>query len=179
MWERETVQANVWNDRSKVEEWRAAWAEVCNWYLSMERVNVRIDHRSYARQGVEQEPGHHSKSLLLSGFQPAPIDTKPPAPYAHTERKPYAVCLCISYRPPVSIPLSHQLFAGLSSRVTLLLTVQARRHHRNAHLSGEVPLHILLTFPAAAQPWKSFPPHLHKSEFLSAGRQSPQYHLSQ
>ena len=59
MWERETVQANDWNDRSKVEEWRAAWAEVCNWYLSMERVNVRIDHRSYARQGVEQEPTVH------------------------------------------------------------------------------------------------------------------------
>lgn len=59
MWERETVQANNWNDRSKVEEWRAAWAEVCNWYLSMGNVKDRIDHRSYARQGVEQEPTIH------------------------------------------------------------------------------------------------------------------------
>lgn len=59
MWERETVQANDWNDRSKVEEWRAAWADVCNWYLSMGNVKDRIDHRSYARQGVEQEPTIH------------------------------------------------------------------------------------------------------------------------
>src|SRR5699024_8042556 len=53
-----------------------------------------------------------SKSLVLSGFQPAPIDTRPPAPYAHTERKPYAVSLYTVYRPPASIRLSHRLSVG-------------------------------------------------------------------
>lgn len=56
MWQRETVQANDWNKREKVEEWRKRWADCCNKYLSQER---RIDHRSYERQGVTQLPTVH------------------------------------------------------------------------------------------------------------------------
>lgn len=56
MWQRETVEANDWNKTEKVEEWREAWANVCNKYLSSEK---RIDHRSYERQGIEQEPTIH------------------------------------------------------------------------------------------------------------------------
>jgi hypothetical protein len=56
VWERETVKANNWNDKSKIEEWRKAWAEECNKYLSQEQ---KIDHRSYARQGIDREPTIH------------------------------------------------------------------------------------------------------------------------
>lgn len=56
MWQRETVQANDWNRREKVEEWRKRWADCCNKYLSQER---RIDHRSYERQGITQLPTVH------------------------------------------------------------------------------------------------------------------------
>jgi hypothetical protein len=56
MWQRETVAANDWNKRGKVEEWRKRWADCCNKYLSQER---RIDHRSYERQGVTQLPTVH------------------------------------------------------------------------------------------------------------------------
>lgn len=56
MWQRETIQANDWNRREKVEEWRKRWADCCNKYLSQER---RIDHRSYERQGVTQLPTVH------------------------------------------------------------------------------------------------------------------------
>jgi hypothetical protein len=56
VWERETVKANSWNDKSKIEEWRKAWAEECNKYLSQEQ---KIDHRSYARQGIDQVPTIH------------------------------------------------------------------------------------------------------------------------
>lgn len=56
VWERETVKANNWNDKSKIEEWRRAWAEECNKYLSQEQ---KIDHRSYARQGIDKEPTVH------------------------------------------------------------------------------------------------------------------------
>ena len=56
MWQRETVPANDWNDRSKAEEWRAAWAAECNRRLDRQH---QIDHRSYARQAVEQEPPIH------------------------------------------------------------------------------------------------------------------------
>ena len=47
---------NNWNDRERIEEWRKAWADCCNKRLS---VNQRIDHRSYIRQGIEQEPTIH------------------------------------------------------------------------------------------------------------------------
>ena len=47
---------NDWNKKERVEEWRAAWAACCNERLA-ER--DRIDHRSYKRQGIEQEPTIH------------------------------------------------------------------------------------------------------------------------
>lgn len=56
MWQRETVQANDWNRREKVEEWRKRWADCCNKYLAREQ---QIDHRSYERQGVTQLPTVH------------------------------------------------------------------------------------------------------------------------
>lgn len=56
MWQRETVQANNWNCREKVEEWRKRWADCCNKYLAREQ---QIDHRSYERQGLMQLPTVH------------------------------------------------------------------------------------------------------------------------
>lgn len=56
MWQRETVQANDWNRREKVEEWRKRWADCCNKYLAREQ---HIDHRSYERQGITQLPTVH------------------------------------------------------------------------------------------------------------------------
>lgn len=56
LWQTEKVPANDWNDRSKAEEWRAAWATECNRRLDWQH---QIDHRSYARQAVEQEPTIH------------------------------------------------------------------------------------------------------------------------
>ena len=47
---------NDWNRKERVEEWRAAWAECCNAMLSEE---THIDHRSYERQGIAQEPTIH------------------------------------------------------------------------------------------------------------------------
>lgn len=56
MWQRETIQANDWNRREKVEEWRKRWADYCNKYLAREQ---QIDHRSYERQGFTQLPTVH------------------------------------------------------------------------------------------------------------------------
>ena len=47
---------NDWNAAERVEEWRAAWAECCNARLAE---HDRIDHRSYARQGIDQIPTIH------------------------------------------------------------------------------------------------------------------------
>lgn len=56
MWERVTVQTNDWNNQDNVIIWRKAWADVCNQYLEHDK---KIDHRSYAEQGIEMQPTIH------------------------------------------------------------------------------------------------------------------------
>lgn len=56
VWERQTVESTDWNDRSKAEEWRAAWADECNKYLEADK---QVDHRSYERQGKDIIPTIH------------------------------------------------------------------------------------------------------------------------
>lgn len=60
---------NDWNAAERVEEWRAAWAACCNARLA---VRDRIDHRSYARQGVDQIPtiheGYAARQLTAQGL---------------------------------------------------------------------------------------------------------------
>lgn len=42
-----------------VENARARWAELTNEALARAGSDVRVDHRSYERQGIDQEPGEH------------------------------------------------------------------------------------------------------------------------
>lgn len=59
---------NNWNKPERVEEWRTLWAECCNKRLS-ER--DRIDHRSYARRGIDQIPtvheGYTARKIVAGG----------------------------------------------------------------------------------------------------------------
>ena len=59
---------NNWNASERVEEWRAAWAECCNARLTEQD---RIDHRSYARQGIDQQPtiheGYTARKIAAAG----------------------------------------------------------------------------------------------------------------
>lgn len=48
-----------WNEQSKAELWRSAWAELANKYLAENEITERIDHRSFERQGTEQIPTIH------------------------------------------------------------------------------------------------------------------------
>lgn len=54
-----SVPATDWNEQNKAEEWRGAWAEICNRALEQNGHNQRIDHRSYERQGIDQIPTVH------------------------------------------------------------------------------------------------------------------------
>lgn len=56
LWERTTIPANDWNNPGKAEEWRKAWADCLNAVLPAEK---QVDHRSYVRQGIDQEPTIH------------------------------------------------------------------------------------------------------------------------
>ena len=53
------VNTTDWNEPTKAEEWRAAWAEYANHAFELKGLSERIDHRSYVRQGVEQIPTVH------------------------------------------------------------------------------------------------------------------------
>ena len=53
------VPTTDWGSPDTLEHWRQAWAELCNAKFAEKELNCRIDHRSYARQGVEQLPTVH------------------------------------------------------------------------------------------------------------------------
>lgn len=53
------VPTTDWGRPETLEEWRAAWADLCNRKFEEKNLNVRIDHRSYERQGIEKPPTQH------------------------------------------------------------------------------------------------------------------------
>jgi len=53
------ISAVDWNEHIKAEEWREGWAVAANAALEQSGNAERIDHRSYARQGIEQIPAVH------------------------------------------------------------------------------------------------------------------------
>ena len=61
-----TVPTTDWNEKTKAEEWRSAWAEICNQTLEQNGQADRVDHRSYERQGIDQIPTVH---LGTAAFQ--------------------------------------------------------------------------------------------------------------
>ena len=50
---------NGWNDRGNAEIWRSTWADKQNEYLSRNGSSVRVDLRSYKRQGILKIPTVH------------------------------------------------------------------------------------------------------------------------
>jgi hypothetical protein len=54
------VYTTDWNGRNKAEEWRSAWADAVNGALAINgHSGTVVDHRSYARQGVDKIPSIH------------------------------------------------------------------------------------------------------------------------
>jgi len=53
------IPSTDWNEQTKAEEWRAAWADIVNATLERNNHEKRVDHRSYARQSKEQIPTVH------------------------------------------------------------------------------------------------------------------------
>lgn len=55
-----------WDSPQMLEQWRAAWADAVNLALEQEGLDVRVDHRSYERQGMEQIPMiNESKAVIM------------------------------------------------------------------------------------------------------------------
>lgn len=58
------VPTTDWGKPETLEEWRQAWADLCNQKFAEKGLDCRIDHRSYERQGIEQIPTVHELSLI-------------------------------------------------------------------------------------------------------------------
>lgn len=62
-----------WNEQDKAEFWRLAWAELANKYLEQNAISERIDHRSFARQGIDKIPSIHlgvaASQMERKGFE--------------------------------------------------------------------------------------------------------------
>lgn len=55
----DAVPTTDWGSADTLERWREAWAEINNEHFAAHGLNVRLDHRSYEKQGVEQIPTVH------------------------------------------------------------------------------------------------------------------------
>ena len=55
----DAVPTTDWGKPETLEEWRKAWAELCNTKFKEKGLSCRIDHRSYERQGIDQAPTVH------------------------------------------------------------------------------------------------------------------------
>jgi hypothetical protein len=58
------VPTTDWGKPEMLEKWRQAWAEMCNRKFAEKGLAVRIDHRSYERQGVELLPTVHEGATV-------------------------------------------------------------------------------------------------------------------
>ena len=62
-----------WNNRSNIEKWREAWARAQNREFERKKLNIRVRHESYERQGVDREPtihlGHEAAALEKQGIR--------------------------------------------------------------------------------------------------------------
>ena len=58
------VPTTDWGSPETLEYWRQTWAELCNGKFAEKGLDVRIDHRSYERQGVELLPSVHEGATV-------------------------------------------------------------------------------------------------------------------
>ena len=54
-----SIKVNNWDDRSRIEEWRKAWAEICNQQFALHDIEKMVTNESYARQGIDRIPTKH------------------------------------------------------------------------------------------------------------------------
>jgi hypothetical protein len=53
------IQTTDRNEQTKAEDWRESWADIQNQHLEKHGFDVRVDHRSFERQGIDQIPTIH------------------------------------------------------------------------------------------------------------------------
>jgi len=54
-----SIKTHDWDDLGRVQEWRAGWAEVCNFQFRQHGINKEVTCLSFAKQGIDREPTKH------------------------------------------------------------------------------------------------------------------------
>jgi len=55
----ETIKMTDWDSKERLNVWRKSWADMTNDYLERKGLSERITEKSYAEQGIDQEPTIH------------------------------------------------------------------------------------------------------------------------
>lgn len=58
------IHTTDWHEPETLEHWREAWCQMVNAEFEKKGITVRIDHRSYEAQGIEQIPTVHEGPLV-------------------------------------------------------------------------------------------------------------------
>ena len=94
------VPTTDWGSPETLEHWREAWAELCNAKFAEKGIDVRIDHRSYERQGVEllppstraQPSGQWRRKAYAPRKASSTAGSRQPMPLSGTSRRKSLSC---------------------------------------------------------------------------------------
>lgn len=69
---RQNPVSEQWNSEEQLCDWRKAWADAVNQTLQEHQIDTRVDHRSFADQGCDEQPtiheGYHARDMEKKGL---------------------------------------------------------------------------------------------------------------
>lgn len=69
---RQNPISEQWNSEEQLCDWRKAWADAVNQTLQEHQIDARVDHRSFADQGRDEQPtiheGYHARDMEKKGL---------------------------------------------------------------------------------------------------------------
>ncbi len=69
---RQNPVSEQWNSEEQLCDWRKAWADSVNHTLQEHQIDARVDHRSFADQGRDEQPtiheGYHARDMEKKGL---------------------------------------------------------------------------------------------------------------
>lgn len=69
---RQNPVSEQWNSEEQLRDWRKAWADAVNHTLQEHQIDARVDHRSFADQGRDEQPtiheGYHARDMEKKGL---------------------------------------------------------------------------------------------------------------
>ena len=73
---RQNPISQQWNSDEQLCIWRANWADAVNEMLARNQINATIDHRSFADQGITEQPTIH-EGYIAQNMEKERHDSRP------------------------------------------------------------------------------------------------------